>query len=222
MISELKFAELIQKLDANAAQLVAVSKTRSREDIHRLYRLGQRHFGENRVQEMQEKQPLLPADIHWHLIGHLQRNKVKYIADFVHLIHSVDSARLLQEIQIQGERLGRVIPVLLQVHIAQEKSKFGWNSDELHKWLKSDSWQNLNHVEIRGLMGMATLTSEVKQVRSEFSGLKKLFEQLKGGAFSGRESFSELSMGMSGDWELALEEGATILRIGSMLFKRPS
>ena len=193
--------------------LVAVSKTKPIEDILALYSEGQRDFGENYVQELVEKQQQLPADIRWHFIGHLQSNKVKYIISFVHLIHGVDSLRLLKEIDRQAAKAGRIVDVLLQVHIAREETKFGLDAGELEQVMETvrggaDDWA---HVRIRGLMGMASNTEDVDAVRAEFRGLKVLLDRWfpAGGI---------LSMGMSGDYQLAVKEGSTMVRIGSLLF----
>lgn len=204
-------------------QLVAVSKTKPASMIQAYHQAGQRLFGENRVQELQEKQPALPTDIQWHAIGHLQRNKVKFIAPYVAMIHAVDSERLLAEIHKQAENHGRRIPVLLQVHIAQEQSKFGWGPEELLPWLESEAWRQYPGAQLHGLMGMATFTEDQDQVRSEFQMLRQRFEQCRQGpladmAYEAGGPFRELSMGMSGDWETAVEEGATLVRIGSSLF----
>lgn len=217
-------------------RLVAVSKTKPAAMISAFHAAGQRLFGENRVQELQDKQPELPDDIQWHAIGHLQRNKVKYIAPYVALIHAVDSPRLLAEVHKQAERAGRRIPVLLQVHIADEENKYGWSPDELLPWLESGAWRDSPAAELHGLMGMATFTDNMEQVRREFRTLRTLFEACRQGPLAelasespspanadyGAEAsprpFRELSMGMSGDWEIAVEEGATLVRIGSALF----
>lgn len=198
--------------------LVAVSKTKPIEDLREAYDAGIRDFGENKVQEIQEKQPLLPADVRWHMIGHLQSNKVKYIAPFVHLIHGVDSFKLLQEINKQGKKIDRVIPCLLQVHIAEEETKFGFDKAELDEMLNSKEFQELTHVRIAGLMGMATFTENRDQVRKEFRGLKQLFEELKTRTLPDFVELKEISMGMSGDYLIAQEEGSTMVRIGSAIF----
>lgn len=198
--------------------LVAVSKTKPIEDLRDAYDAGIRDFGENKVQEIQEKQPLLPADVRWHMIGHLQSNKVKYIAPFVHLIHGVDSFKLLQEINKQGKKIDRVIPCLLQIHISEEETKFGFDKAELEEMLNSTEFQELTHVRIAGLMGMATFTENQDQVRKEFRGLKQLFEELKTRTLPGFVQLKEISMGMSGDYLLAQEEGSTMVRIGSAIF----
>ncbi|MCS5489065.1 YggS family pyridoxal phosphate-dependent enzyme [Algoriphagus limi] len=199
-------------------QLVAVSKTKPVELLMRAYNAGIRDFGENKVQEIQEKQPQMPDDVRWHMIGHLQRNKVKYIASFVHLIHGVDSFKLLKEIEKQGKKVGRKIPVLLQIHIAEEESKFGFDKNELEEMLTDPEFQQLEHVIIRGLMGMATFTENEEQIRKEFRGLKNLFEELKTKDLPDFVQLEELSMGMSGDYLIAQEEGSTMVRIGSAIF----
>lgn len=198
--------------------LVAVSKTKPIEDIREAYEAGIRDFGENKVQEIQEKQPLLPTEIRWHMIGHLQSNKVKFIAPFVHLIHGVDSFKLLQEINKQGKKIDRVIPCLLQVHIAEEETKFGFDTSELDEMLDSKEFQELTHVRIKGLMGMATFTENQDQVRKEFRGLKQLFQELKTRTLPWFVELKEISMGMSGDYLIAQEEGSTMVRIGSAIF----
>jgi len=201
------------------ATLVAVSKTKPNSDLQEAYDAGQRHLGENKIQEMTEKWETLPKDIHWHMIGHTQRNKVKYMAPYVHLIHSVDSPRLVKEINKQAKKNDRRIDCLLQVHIAEEESKFGFDRDELLEYLASDAFQALENIQIKGLMGMATFTDDKNQVRKEFKILKSLFEEIKTGDFlADRHDFTELSMGMTGDYEIALEEGSTMLRIGSAIF----
>jgi pyridoxal phosphate enzyme (YggS family) len=198
--------------------LVAVSKTKPIEDLREAYDAGIRDFGENKVQEIQEKQALLPSDIRWHMIGHLQSNKVKYIAPFVHLIHGVDSFKLLQEINKQGKKIDRVIPCLLQIHIAEEETKFGFDKAELEEMINSKEFQELTHVRIEGLMGMATFTENHDQVRKEFRGLKQLFEELKTRTLPDFVQLKEISMGMSGDYLIAQEEGSTMVRIGSAIF----
>jgi len=218
MISRDNLADLNGKLDKAGARLVAVSKTHPPSAVRELYQAGQRIFGENRVQELLEKQPVLPSDIQWHLIGHLQRNKVRFVAPFVAMIHSVDSERLLEEIHRQALKADRVIPVLLQVHIAQEDTKFGWSASELEDWLATAAWQQYPGASLCGVMGMATLTEDQAVVRREFRSLRQLFERLKSGVFAQHDAFRECSMGMSGDWEIALEEGATLVRLGSLLF----
>lgn len=198
--------------------LVAVTKTRPVELLEEAYSLGLRDFGENRVQEMCDKQPLLPADVRWHQIGHLQTNKVKFIAPFVHLIHSVDSLKLLAEINRQAAKNERVIDVLLQVYIAKEESKFGLDDDEVFEILNNHETAAMKNIRICGLMGMATFTDNDHVVRKEFASLKNLFENLRNDFFSGHEEFKWLSMGMSGDYHIAIEEGSNMVRIGTALF----
>lgn len=199
-------------------KLIAVSKTKPVELLMQAYEAGIRDFGENKVQEIQEKQPKMPADVRWHMIGHLQRNKVKYIASFVHLIHGVDSFKLLKEIEKQGKKVGRKIPVLLQIHIAEEESKFGFDKAELKDMIDDPEFQHLEHVLIRGLMGMATFTEDENQIRKEFRSLKNLFDELKTKDLPDFVKLEELSMGMSGDYLIAQEEGSTMVRIGSAIF----
>jgi pyridoxal phosphate enzyme (YggS family) len=199
-------------------QLIAVSKTKPLSDLQAAYAAGIRDFGENKVQEIQAKQPEMPADTRWHMIGHLQSNKIKYIAPFVHLIHGVDSFKLLLEIDKQGKKIDRPIPVLLQIHIATEESKFGFDRDELEAMLSSPEFANLTHVQIQGLMGMASFTENQEQIRTEFRGLKQLYEDLKKRALPSFVNLQELSMGMSGDYQIAQEEGSTMVRIGSSIF----
>lgn len=194
--------------------LVAVSKTKPNSDIEALYAAGQRDFGENYVQELVDKQASLPEDIRWHFIGHLQSNKVKYIASFVHLIHGIDSIKLLQEVNKQAIKANRVIDCLLQMHIAQEETKFGLDEEELNNIL--DQLHAFPHVRIRGLMGMASFTENQEQVKMEFSLLKHYFDTAKARLAS--PEFDTLSMGMSGDYTLAIEQGSTLVRIGSLLF----
>jgi pyridoxal phosphate enzyme (YggS family) len=199
-------------------KLVAVSKTKPLSDLQAAYAAGIRDFGENKVQEIQAKQPEMPADTRWHMIGHLQSNKIKYIAPFIHLIHGVDSFKLLVEIDKQGKKIDRPIPVLLQIHIATEESKFGFDRDELEAMLSSPEFANLTHVQIQGLMGMASFTENQEQIRTEFRGLKQLYEDLKKRALPSFVNLQELSMGMSGDYIIAQEEGSTMVRIGSSIF----
>ena len=207
------FFKLKEEINASGATLVAVSKKKSVEEIKALYDLGQRDFGENYVQELLQKQPLLPADIRWHFIGHLQRNKVKSILPFCKLIQGVDRLELLEEINKQASKLERVVDCLLQVHIATEESKFGFDSAELSAVLPVLS--SYSHVRVVGLMGMASFTDNLSQVNAEFRLLKKLFDQYRS-YFLITDPF--LSMGMSGDYKIALEEGSTMIRIGSLLF----
>lgn len=198
---------------AEDVELIAVSKTRSNDEILELYNAGHKVFGENRVQELIEKQEVLPKDIQWHLIGHLQRNKVKYIAEFVHLIHSVESERLLKEINKQAKRFERVIPCLLQIKIAEEETKFGLDKEEAENILKTYK-EKFENVQIIGVMGMATFTDDMDQVRREFKSLKNVYDQFQ----TLDEDIQILSMGMSGDYELAIEEGSNMVRVGSAIF----
>lgn len=198
--------------------LVAVSKTKPVSDILEAYQAGQRVFGENKVQELTEKHPLLPNDIEWHMIGHLQTNKVKYIAPFVSLIHSVDRFKLLVEINKQAAKHNRVIDCLLQFHIAEEDSKFGLSLDEAQDLLESDEFIQLQNISIVGVMGMATFTDDKNQIRDEFRTLENYFHVLKSHFFKYNDAFRHISMGMSGDYELAIEEGSTMVRIGSSIF----
>lgn len=212
------YNELNSKLNEKNVNLVAVSKTKPVADIEALYNTGQRIFGENKVQEMCDKYEQLPHDIAWHMIGHLQRNKVKYIVPFVSLIHSVDSVRLLKEIDKQAAKADRKVNCLLQIHIAEEDTKFGLDANELEELLTSDAFAKMKHVQICGLMGMATNTDDEGQVKREFAGLKALFDKIKAEHFANNAAFKELSMGMSGDYEQAIEAGSTMVRIGSLLF----
>jgi pyridoxal phosphate enzyme (YggS family) len=198
--------------------LVAVSKTKPVSAIQEAYEAGQRDFGENKVQEMVDKKDRLPDDIRWHLIGHLQSNKVKYIAPFVHLIHSVDSLKLLREINKQGQKNNRKIDCLLQFHIAQEETKFGLNLSEATELLDSSDFRSFTHIRICGVMGMASFTEDSDLIRREFRMLKEIFSTLKGRYFINSENFKELSCGMSSDYILAIEEGSTMIRVGSTLF----
>ena len=199
-------------------RLVAVSKFHPVEMIEEAYHAGQRIFGENHVQEMTQKHELLPKDIEWHFIGHLQTNKVKYIAPFVSLIHSVDSFKLLKEINKQAERSQRVISCLLQIHIAQEETKFGFSFDECRTMLQEEEWKTLTHVQLCGVMGMATFTDDVQEVHNEFRSLKKFFDEIKENYFSNNDAFHEISMGMTDDYPIAIEEGSTLIRIGTKIF----
>lgn len=213
MINTDNYKKIIDEL-GDKVTLVAVSKTKPVEDIKALYDLGQRDFGENYVQELIEKQPQLPPDIRWHYIGHLQSNKVKYIAPFVHLIHGVDSFKLLSEINKQAQKNNRIIDCLLQVHIAKEETKFGLDEKELDEMISQVKNSQMANVRICGLMGMASFTGNVDTVRSEFKQLKKLFDQLQ----TPNSKLQTLSMGMSSDYKIAIEEGSTMVRIGSLLF----
>jgi PLP dependent protein len=206
-----------QELDAKQVTLVAVSKIQPVEAILKLYDLGQRDFGENYVQEMVDKQAALPQDIRWHFIGHLQSNKVKYIAPFVHLIHGVDSLKLLKEINKEAKKNNRVIDVLLQVHIAQEETKFGLNEEELDSIISEFENLKMCNTNIVGLMGMASFSDDLEKVRSELRSLKTLFDKYSSLSIANCQ-LAVLSMGMSGDYKIAIEEGSTMVRIGSLLF----
>ena len=194
--------------------LIAVSKTKSNEAIMEAYAAGQRDFGENRVQELQPKYEALPKDIRWHLIGHLQTNKVKYIAPFVHLIHSVDSEKLLAEIDKQAAKCNRIIPVLLQIFIAKEETKFGFSFEEAAALLRSGFEKKYPNVRIAGFMGMATNSENQTQIRNEFRSLKNFYSEFE----NQHSAFRILSMGMSSDWKIAVEEGSTMIRVGSSIF----
>lgn len=199
-------------------KMVAVSKFHPATVIRDAYDVGQRIFGESRVQELVAKQQELPEDIEWHFIGNLQRNKVKQIAPFISLIQSVESERLLREIDKQGAACERVIPCLLQIHIAEEESKSGFSPDACRQFMRSGSWRAFSHVKITGVMGMATFTDNREQLVREFRLLRSLYDEIKGNYFPGEPSFSELSMGMSGDYPIAVEEGSTMVRLGSVIF----
>lgn len=207
-----QYQSVLQTLSSSHTTLVAVSKTKPAADIQILYDLGQRDFGENYVQELTEKEAILPKDIRWHFIGHLQSNKVKYIAAFVHLIHGVDSFKLLKEIDKQAAKCNRKIHCLLQVHIAQEETKFGLDEQELSEVVTA--LDTLQHVQVKGLMGMASFSNDTSKLREEFRTLKSLFDRYK----NTQQPWSVLSMGMSSDYTIAIEEGSTLVRIGSLLF----
>lgn len=205
-------------LDGTCCKLVAVSKTKTESEIMEAYNTGFRRFGENLVQELKKKQHLLPKDIEWHMIGHLQTNKVKKIAAFVSMIHGVDSLKLAAEINKQAVLNKRVIPCLLQVHIAREESKFGFEASDLLDLIKSGAFDGFAQVKIAGLMGMATFTQDQELIRAEFRKLKTLFEEIKSTATGKNFDFTELSMGMSNDYQIAVEEGSTMIRVGSSIF----
>jgi pyridoxal phosphate enzyme (YggS family) len=214
-------AENIQKylneLPENV-KLVAVSKTKPEEMIMEAYKTGHKIFGENKVQDLVRKYENLPKDIEWHFIGHLQTNKIKYIVEFVHLIHGVDSFKLLKAINKEAKKKNTTVNCLLQIHIAQEQTKFGFNKNELFEMLESEEFKNLENVKITGLMGMATNTDNKQQIANEFAGLKKLHSNLKNKYFGKEPHFKELSMGMSGDYKIAIANGSTMVRIGSAIF----
>ena len=199
-------------------KLVAVSKTKSNEAIMEAYEAGQRIFGENKVQELVRKWESLPKDIEWHFIGHLQSNKVRSIAHFIAMIHSVDSYKILETIDIEAARAGRVIPCLLQFHIASEESKFGFSDEEANQMLSSDNLSDLKHVAISGVMGMASFTEDAVLIKKEFSTLQNIFQNLKADFFKGNNNFSEISMGMSHDYHYAIENGSTMIRVGNTIF----
>lgn len=220
MVNKEVWHELHNELSAKGVTLVAVSKIKPAEDIQAMYDLGQRDFGENYVRELVDKEAVLPKDIRWHFIGHLQSNKAKYIAPFVHLIHGVDSAKLLAEINKQAEKNGRVIDVLLQMHIADEETKFGMDESEIDNAVTGA--QKMKNVRICGLMGMATNTDDDDKIRAEYKRLKTCFDKLAQGPFREQDHFNTCSMGMSGDYAIAIEEGSNMVRIGSLLFGRRS
>jgi pyridoxal phosphate enzyme (YggS family) len=207
------YQSLITELSAKKVLLVAVSKTKPIEDIRVLYDLGQRDFGENYVQELLDKEAVLPKDIHWHFIGHLQSNKVKSIITFVHLIHGIDSFKLLKEVNKQAAKNNRVVNCLLQVHIAREETKFGFDEQELLA-LQLSELRELKNVSVTGLMGMASFTGDTEKVKQEFKILKSLFDRFSSAYYP----LTVLSMGMSGDYKIALTEGSTLVRVGSLLF----
>jgi PLP dependent protein len=219
MVNKDNYRAIIKDLAEKGVTLVAVSKTKPSESIKELYELGQRDFGENYVQELVDKQAQLPQDIRWHFIGHLQTNKVKYIAPFVHLIHGVDSFKLLAEVNKQAIKSNRVIHVLLQVHIAQEETKFGLDENELVQIFdeKNGPLVGLQNIQIDGFMGMASFTENKDQVRNEFKYLKSLFDKYNQVQFTNCK-IKTLSMGMSGDYSIAIEEGSIMVRIGSLIF----
>jgi PLP dependent protein len=201
-----------------AVKLIAVSKTKPVSDIMEAYNAGQKCFGENRVQELLSKKDHLPGDIEWHLIGHLQRNKVKYIVPFISMIHSVDSFRLLNEINSEALKISRIVNVLLQVHIAREETKFGFSLEEIEEMTDSPDFRKEKFVRICGVMGMATFTDNIDQVQNEFRSLACCFNELKSKYFSSDGNFREISMGMSDDYNIAVGEGSTMVRIGSLIF----
>lgn len=208
----------LRRIIPASCKIVAVSKTHPIEKIKEAYDAGHRIFGENRVQELTPKFEALPADIEWHMIGHMQTNKVKYIVPFISLIHSVDRYNLLEEINRQGAKINRKISCLLQVHIAEEENKFGFSEDEILGLINSDAFSRFDYISVYGLMGMATFTDNMEQVRKEFKGLHVFFDRVKSLALPANVVMDELSMGMSGDYQIALEEGSTMVRIGSAIF----
>ena len=209
--------EVLTSLPAQV-KLVAVSKFHPNESIEQAYRAGQRIFGESKVQELTGKYETLPKDIEWHFIGHLQTNNVNYIAPYIAMIHAVDSYKLLAEIDKQAAKNGRVIPCLLEIHIAQEESKYGFTFQECREMLEAGEWKNLTHICIAGLMGMATFTEDETEIKREFDSLKQFFNEIKQNYFADRDTFREISMGMSHDYPLAIEAGSTLVRVGSKIF----
>lgn len=222
MVNIAAWTKLREETEAKGVTMVAVSKIKPVADIQELYTHGERNFGENYVQELVEKQPQLPGDIKWHYIGHLQSNKVKYIASFVHLVHAVDSIRLLEEVNKQAAKHNRVIDVLLQLHVADEDTKHGLDNNELLAFMEEYEAKKtqLPNVRICGLMGMATFTDNMEQVRAEFAAIKNMHTILKDTYFIAQPHFNICSMGMSSDYEIAIEEGSTMVRIGSNIFGR--
>lgn len=218
---QMNIAENLNKIATTIPEnvtLVAVSKTKPNEYIQEAYQAGHRVFGENRPQELKQKYDELPKDIEWHFIGHPQSKQVKYFSAFVHLIHGIDSLKLLQVINKEGLKHNRVINCLLQFHIAQEETKFGLDIDEAKAILASDDFKGLQNIQIAGVMGMATYTNNMNQVRNEFRDLKNIFNVIKTDYFANSNAFKEISMGMSGDYQLAIEEGSTMVRVGSSIF----
>ncbi|MEZ4916154.1 MAG: YggS family pyridoxal phosphate-dependent enzyme [Chitinophagales bacterium] len=218
MVNKQALKEIDNTCKRYNAQLVAVTKKRSIEEVAELYELGYRVFAENRVQDLLEKKELLPNNIQWHLIGHLQRNKVKYIVPFVKLIHSVDSIRLLSEINKEAKKVNKTIDCLLQFHVAQEESKYGIAPENIDAFMSDLKTIEIDNIKIRGIMGMASFTDNQNQIRKEFEQLKSIFEMLKK-EYLKEDNFSILSMGMSSDYKIALEEGSTLVRVGSALFE---
>lgn len=214
---QLHLKEILAELPPQT-RLVAVSKFHPAEAIREAYDMGQRIFGESKVQELTGKYESLPKDIEWHFIGHLQTNKVKYIAPFVSMIHAVDSFKLLCEIDKQAAKVNRVIPCLLEMHVAQEESKFGFTFEECRALLAEGEWKNLSHVSIAGIMGMASYTDDLHQIQQEFQSLSDFFKELRNSYFSGNSQFCELSMGMSHDYPEAVKRGSTLVRVGSKIF----
>jgi hypothetical protein len=197
---------------------VAVSKTKPISDLQKAYDSGQRVFGENKIQELREKEPALPKDIEWHMIGHMQTNKVKYIAPYISLIHGVESFKLIEEINKQALKNDRIIKVLLQFHIAKESTKFGLQLKEAKEILNSNAFKKLKNIDVSGVMGMASFVDNELQIREEFTMLKSIFKELKSDYFAAMNSFNIISMGMSGDYSIAIEEGSTMIRVGSSIF----
>ena len=210
-------AEVLSTIPGSV-QLVAVSKYHAEDDIQRAYACGQRIFGESHVQELSRKQAVLPADIKWHFIGHLQTNKVKYIVPYISMIEAVDSVRLLHEIEKQASRVGRVVDILLELHIAEEETKYGFSFDECRQFLAQCEWQNMEHVRIRGLMMMASYTDNVDQIRSEMMSAADFFDEMKAAYFADVDYFDQRSWGMSHDYKIALACRSTMVRVGTKIF----
>ncbi|MCX7697023.1 MAG: YggS family pyridoxal phosphate-dependent enzyme [Bacteroidales bacterium] len=208
---------ILEKLPSHV-RMIAVSKTKTIDEIKEAYEAGIRDFGENYVQELMQKQPYLPSDITWHFIGHLQRNKVKYIAPFIGYIHSVDSLALLQEIEKQAAKINRSLSCLLQISIALDGSKFGFSTDETFPFLQKEQYKQFSHIVFAGVMGMGSLTDDKSLTRQEYKNLKNVFDRLKNQIFYDYPEFKEISMGMSHDYDIAIEEGATMVRIGTAIF----
>ena len=217
MSIKLNIEKLREKV-SHEVKIVAVSKFHPVEEIKEVYDAGQIVFGESRVQEIVVKQKELPEDIEWHFIGNLQRNKVKQIAPFVSLIHSVDSERLMREINKQGAANDRIIPCLIQIHIADEESKSGFSTEDFLRFMEDEKWKEYKHIDFRGLMGMATFTEDQAKIRSEFRMLKSFFEKCKTTYFAEKPQFNEISMGMTGDYAIAIDEGSTMIRVGTLIF----
>lgn len=213
-----KNLDTIKQTIPTDVKLVAVSKFHAAPSVMEAYDAGQRVFGESRVQELNQKQATLPNDIEWHLIGHLQTNKIKSIVPYIHTIQSIDSWKLLTEVNKYAEKTDRVIKCLLEIHIADEEGKYGFSFDSCTELLQTEDWKSLKHIQIAGLMGMATYTDNCEQIRYEFRDLKNFFDKLKASFFATDTEFKELSMGMSNDYTIAIEEGATIVRVGSSIF----
>lgn len=219
MHNQMLYKALLSECQTQKAKLIIVSKNQSPEAIKAYYDLGHRDFGENRVQNLLERKAALPSDIKWHLIGHLQSNKVKSIADFVHMIHTVDSMKLMEAINKHAEKVDRIIPVLIQIKIAEEESKYGLEPAELSGFLSEAFKRNFSQIKICGLMAMATLTADVSKINEEFQTLRNLYRESKDSAFVDPAIFTELSMGMSSDYKIALQNGSTMIRVGSLLFQ---
>lgn len=214
----MSYIDILDAVKEKNAHLIAVSKTKPITAIKTIYDEGQRDFGENRIQELIEKHNSLPTDIKWHMIGSLQTNKVKYIAPWIHLIHSADRPSIIKAINDEGKKIGRKIAILLQIKIAKEDAKKGFFIDDLFSFLNSDAYKSYNNIEIKGVMGMASFVEDYTIVRNEFIKLKSIYDNLKNSYFSDSNHFTILSMGMSGDYKIALEEGATMIRVGSAIF----